>query len=1173
MAKEKKGGKSEGKKAKAAEKKQKAEKKAAKKAKVKNAKQEGSDAEDVDLDAVLEEYKRQQEQFLKITEVVAVEPPRARAAASFLASPGNSNQLLLFGGEYFNGALATFFNDLHVYYIDRDEWRTVTSPNTPLPRSGHAWCRGGNQSGSVFLFGGEFSSPKQGTFYHYNDFWRLDAASREWTRLDSGSGGGGKGKSPPARSGHRMTYYKNYIILFGGFQDTANQTRYLADLWIYDTANFMWHCPTLPPAQLKPDARSSFTLLPHEQGAVLYGGYSRVKTAVGNRQGGGGQRMAMKAVVHQDCFFLRITPPAAGAAPGAPPQVRWERRKKPANTPVPVRAGTTMAFHRGRGILFGGVHDVEESEEGLDSEFFNGLFAWNIERNRFFPMALRKPRTAPKKTAGFGGGADGQRVGRRNRAAANEEELLRQLAALEATDKKKGSGGNEEDDAMDVDGADVAAAAAKAEEEAAVVVRQKPVSMELPHVRFNSLLAVQGDVLYIYGGTYEKDDREFTFDDMYVVDLGKLDGCKEIFSRALDDTWIATGPKKISPSLRKKGKTASEAGSDSTAPSVASTDDMDTETEADTAATSDDGLPYPRPFESRRDFFNRTSNEWQEILMTSLRWKGIQPESLAIKEIKTKAFEMSEEKWWDCREEINALEDEQEAAGIGEVVSLADRAGGGSGGGGGSSGGGAQRRRHTVRHITMPVGIQRLNARKSQPNPHIVFIKPLKGPDEEAARDFLERIAAQCVPIMRENHLSVVTLEEYEPNASFVGRNFNGGEVIQLVLKARFSGRWLPFPYVQMVMMHELAHCRHMNHARAFWAVRDTYAAHMRGLWEQHYTGEGLWGRGARLDDAFGERNTARPDGDDDGVLLEHLCGGTFRSRGRAKKRKPALTYREQQERRIRRKFGENGMSLGGDIAARARLEEKTAKSVAVKPRVAKSKRGRDLRAAAALARFEQNATEKEVKEGEGDDIASIKRDADEESSDDDTKDRDAPDAVDIDGTRMVDGQGRGMVRVCEINGLDDDDDEADTKRELRELLQGSTWERSPKVEEEPEGDKQQQQQQQKQQCRDGQRQTPTVKSEPKQETRERTLMGIPLAPAHAPATITSVCPVCSLANGPLSVTCAMCAHVLLFEADPAAWQCHSAVCSSSADNRYRNAGDCGLCGVCGQRRESKPGG
>ena len=44
----------------------------------------------------------------------------------------------------------------------------------------------------------------------------------------------------------------------------------------------------------------------------------------------------------------------------------------------------------------------------------------------------------------------------------------------------------------------------------------------------------------------------------------------------------------------------------------------------------------------------------------------------------------------------------------------------------------------------MPVGIQRLNAKKSQPNDRIIFIKPLKGPDERIAQDFLERIAAQC---------------------------------------------------------------------------------------------------------------------------------------------------------------------------------------------------------------------------------------------------------------------------------------------------------------------------------------------------------------------------------------------------------------------------------------------
>jgi hypothetical protein len=53
----------------------------------------------------------------------------------------------------------------------------------------------------------------------------------------------------------------------------------------------------------------------------------------------------------------------------------------------------------------------------------------------------------------------------------------------------------------------------------------------------------------------------------------------------------------------------------------------------------------------------------------------------SVKELKKDAFDAAEQKWWDCREEIRALEDEQEEAGIGEVVSLEDKAAGGSGGG------------------------------------------------------------------------------------------------------------------------------------------------------------------------------------------------------------------------------------------------------------------------------------------------------------------------------------------------------------------------------------------------------------------------------------------------------------------------------------------------------------
>lgn len=70
----------------------------------------------------------------------------------------------------------------------------------------------------------------------------------------------------------------------------------------------------------------------------------------------------------------------------------------------------------------------------------------------------------------------------------------------------------------------------------------------------------------------------------------------------------------------------------------------------------------------------------------------------------------------------------------------------------------------------MPLGWERINIKQSAPNKNIVFIKPLPGSSEKIAKDYLERIAAQCLPIMNRHHLAVVSLEEYEPNREFWGQ-------------------------------------------------------------------------------------------------------------------------------------------------------------------------------------------------------------------------------------------------------------------------------------------------------------------------------------------------------------------------------------------------------------------
>lgn len=500
-----------------------------------------------------------------------------------------------------------------------------------------------------------------------------------------------------------MVAWKQYIILFGGFQDTSQTTKYLNDLWIFDTTTYAWISVQLPAHAQRPDARSSFSLLPHEAGAVLYGGYSRVKTA---STGGSSSRhqVATKPVVHADTWLLRVSlsDPAK--------LTRWERRKKPGNAPNPPRVGVTMAGHKGRGIMFGGVYDTEKDEEGLESQFFDDLFAWGVERNRFFPLTLRKPRGNQPgrgggrgKQGGEGGGGGG---GKRDRAKEDAEELLRNLALLEASSKIASSPPSS-DTELDL---------VTEPEPEVMKVKELPVSLTRPHPRFNAALAVQEDTLYIYGGTYEKGDREYTFDEMYAVDLVKLDGVSTIFARKDEVGWVEDeedeeddedegdddeedeedeeGEKededpKAAEIARKKAEGQARKLKEQEEAAAAAAAAAE---EAAEGASAEDTTPFPRPFESLRDFFARSSQIWQEIILANAATvEADAGQGKTVKELRKAAFAAAEERWWAVREEVRAAEDEQEESGIGEVVSLKEREASGAGGGAGAGGAGRRR--------------------------------------------------------------------------------------------------------------------------------------------------------------------------------------------------------------------------------------------------------------------------------------------------------------------------------------------------------------------------------------------------------------------------------------------------------------------------------------------------
>ena len=379
-------------------------------------------------------------------------------------------------------------------------------------------------------------------------------------------------------------------------------------------------------------------------------------------------RSIIKHIVHQDSWVLKIAPlPTSDRIQIEAPIVRWERRKKPANGPNPARAGATQAYHKGRGILFGGVHDVEESEEGLESEFFDGMFAFNLERNRFFPLTLRRNKRPFKSH-------DDDRGPKRARGKADEAELLQNLAALET--------GASIADAKFVD------AGPATEEENEPSKAAKVVLSVMPHPRFNALLTVQDDVVYIFGGTFEHGNREYTFDEMYAIDLVKLDGVREIYRRAIEN-WLTDESEDNSESGEDESEDQNTDDENMGVALPVASDEpnaMDTvmlsepEQVPSETATVDaldsletvplDTRPHPRPFENLRDFYARTSVQWQDFVIATSHDSA---ENRSVKELRTSAFEQAERKWWDCREEIMTEEERQEEAGIGEIISLADR--------------------------------------------------------------------------------------------------------------------------------------------------------------------------------------------------------------------------------------------------------------------------------------------------------------------------------------------------------------------------------------------------------------------------------------------------------------------------------------------------------------------
>jgi len=126
---------------------------------------------------------------------------------------------------------------------------------------------------------------------------------------------------------------------------------------------------------------------------------------------------------------------------------------------------------------------------------------------------------------------------------------------------------------------------------------------------------------------------------------------------------------------------------------------------------------------------------------------------------------------------------------------------------------------------------------------------------------------------MKAHGMGLNSFNEYEWNPEFAGRNWNGGEIIELVLRRR-DGSFLPMGYLLTVMAHELAHIHHMNHGPQFQKLNLQLRKEIQQLQQRGYYGPGFWSSGQRLRDSavlHGDGNLTASD------LPELTCGGSQR--------------------------------------------------------------------------------------------------------------------------------------------------------------------------------------------------------------------------------------------------------------------------------------------------------
>eukprot|EP00668_Euglena_longa_P016434 GGOE01020691.1.p1 GENE.GGOE01020691.1~~GGOE01020691.1.p1 ORF type:complete len:685 (-),score=234.22 GGOE01020691.1:332-2386(-) len=537
----------------------------------------------------------------------------------------------------------------------------------------------------VVLFGGEHWSGKR--LKVFNDLLVYRADKDQWRAV--------VGEYFPApRSSHQALNYKTHMYIFGGEFTSPSQAAsfHFHDLWSFDFKQMEW---TEHNVRHGPSARSGHRMVVWKKNFVLFGGFHAEKAQVDltyfndlwllTDVEGAAEWQAVEYGPYDDvpkarsgcclgCYentlfmFGGYSAERGEGGQGSRgvshmdlwqmnlPAMKWQRIRTQGIAPS-LRAGMSVCLDRKRGLFFGGVWDCDDGEQDMQSVFHNDLYALNLESYRWFPVHFK-------------------------------EKIKRKTTDHEEEEKEE-------------------------EEEEGRTRGTEAKGDQQPAGRINALLAVADNRLFLYGGIREEGNQEVTYNDLWVLNLNKLDGWKLIFdetkgdwegedeedggqesggdSNSSDDgrTPPAKGgrdvPSASSPSdkwkplekvlAKSKGKERADAQHRETAPEktsgTATTNEQKDEQRyelataaalvdrllQDLAAVADaGGVPTPSPGEALPEFYEQSKAFWAEEARQTLLEDGLAAEDIEEEFVAADGLVLAKRRFGEVRPILERLE-------------------------------------------------------------------------------------------------------------------------------------------------------------------------------------------------------------------------------------------------------------------------------------------------------------------------------------------------------------------------------------------------------------------------------------------------------------------------------------------------------------------------------------